>query len=308
MKALVIEYFGGDDRASTERRSLRSEREKFWRDIQAKGGGYLEVVLSGQEKTRGFLLEADGQPFVIDKFDMLFIHSGDRHYGAPASETYIKLARDKGKPYVCYSGGAERIRAPRLAECQIELLPLQTLKDNIEGFFNEVVRRRAITPTAFYVLAGIDPRLEATLALLNLFLPLDIELQLQEDEGYVERCKHLARELEEQSDQMAELISQITGQEISEKQIKNRDREAVAIAKESGEAVRLLIDLFEHMARIKADNSDRALLVETFGYANGKRHGGTQPDALVETGFHRTYESLRDHLLAAVEASQEYGR
>ncbi len=299
MKAFVIEYF---DQSEPD----RLERKQFWEGLRRRQTGQIEISLSKQERRGDFLVEADGNPFDIQEYDVLFIHSSDMQYSA--GDSYIELAKVRGKAFVCYSGGTSAIDARALEECQIELMPLTKLRTNIELFFEDVARRGIVCPESFYLLAGIDPRLEAALDLLYFFLPLDIELQLKDGAKYVEKCKARACELREQGAEITRLIRKALGIEF-DPNAANLAIEAVALADDGQGAVSLLKTLLSHSERICTEDIDELVLTKIFGSGQISDDELKDVDSEPENiGFHQTYKDFRDQLLASVGSNQGNGR
>lgn len=293
MRALVIEYFDEDE---LERR----ERRRFWEGLQKRWEGTLDIILSHQ--LQDMKLRARGEPFDLQAYDLLFIHFNDMNYST--DHNYVDLAKSQEKPFVCYSGGATALEAPRLERCQIEEIPLAKLRTNIELFLEDVTKRETLCPESFYLLAGIDPRLEAALDLLYLFLPLDLELQMKDGDQYVEKCKARACELHRQNAEIERLVTKALRLE------RGPDPEAIeADAKNGKGTVPLLKTLLTHVERICTQDVNTALLSEILGFDReiSEELGDVQLTG-DNAGFHRTYQDFRDQLLASVGSNQGYGR
>src|SRR5437763_115535 len=158
MKIFVIEYL---------KEKERKWRKLFWKNLQSKFQGKIEVTLCNQVKHGGYLRNADGTPFDLTVYDLILIHDRDRDYTDDSN--YVDLAKEKHKPFVCYSAGASSINAPSLPQFQIEKIPLNLLQNNIEKFLEHLDHEGTLTLEAFYSLVGIDSRLEAAIELLQMF-------------------------------------------------------------------------------------------------------------------------------------------
>lgn len=299
MRAIVIEYF---DEADPE----RVERKQFWQALKEKWIGQFEISVSRQERINGFLVETVGRPLDVDPYDLLFVHSGDMNF--TERYNYIDLAKQKGKAFVCYSGGATALEAPRLEQCQIDVIPLNRLRGNIELFIQDVINRGDLSSTSFYLLAGIDPRLEAALNLLYMFLPLDTELQLRDGEQYLQKCEARASELREQVGEIANLIRIALGLEFDPNLAETKDVVADGPSDVEG-AIADLRTLMAHTEKVLDENVTATLLAEIFGYCEEPNlvANNSQPE-LAKSGFHRTYQNLRDKLLSAAGTNQAYAR
>jgi hypothetical protein len=136
----------------------------------------------------------------------------------------------------------------------------------------------------FDALTGFDPRFEAALGLLQLLLPLDVELQLQDNSAEsIAGCKRVAQELMDQSGAMDNLLRNVT-----------RDTAAME-----------LLSGLKELARGVEQAGDRAAMHEILGFQFSgrelKREEDGVPD-LRENGFHRVYEKLRDTLFEILES------
>lgn len=143
-------------------------------------------------------------------------------------------------------------------------------------------------------------RFDVAIELLQMFLPLDIELQLENGDGYVERCRETAAKLGQQEAMMKNMIDKITEQENNLRKLsyqsKSNTFSTTAYTRASDHLRKLL-----PLAR-KAQTAGREELLEIFGFRfeNGtKKVKDGKPD-LNENGFHKLYEGLRDNLLDLV--------
>jgi hypothetical protein len=156
------------------------------------------------------------------------------------------------------------------------------------------------------ILLGSDPSYVASINLLNKFLPLDVELQL----GSVEKCREAAHALtdERQQREVAELFGLVTNRRIEFVDGELREPGgAVPAEGDALESLRRLMQLARACASVNGNGQgdDAKQLSEVFGYqfnGDGKRRLDSQSRPLLsEKGFHRTYEGLRNKLLAVVE-------
>jgi hypothetical protein len=276
VRLLVIEHFTGE----------RRQRQQVWDGLNKKFNRQLEIHFCGQEKDQNFLREADGTPFHIEEYDLVFIHSGDKQYSP--SENYVDLAKINNKAFACYSGGADSVNAPNLHDLQIEEMPLELFRKQIGAFLERLAHDGQITPEAFYILADFNPKLEATYNLLQMFLPLDLWLQTRD----VDECKTQAVLLLKNKDQTAALLSQVIGgPPLSPDRIEDTHLE------DDGPPG-LLSRLWACAEKLQAAN-DVSRLNEVFGYAFGEsilRDSVAASSGLQEKGFHMTYEKFRDEL------------
>lgn len=272
---LVIEYFGE-----------RIERKQFWEKLSQL---YLEsrsvkISICPQNKTSGYLHNSDGTPFSLDPYDLIFVHESDKSYNV--TDNYIDLAGDKS--IVCYSGGAVSVEVPKLNKFQIKSLPISLLKKNAAKFFDTLANESALSLELFYGLAGIDPKREASFNLLQMFLPLDIELQL----GDLDKCRKQAELLiKKEDDERAAttLLHQIYATNSIQLPQGTDSNSEVSVK---------LKDRLMLLAKMVATDKAPSLEI-VFGYqldenGNINKQEGSK---LREEGFHKTFESLRDSLL-----------
>lgn len=285
MRLLVIEHF-------TEE---RPERQRLWDGLIKKFDQQLELHFCRQEKDRGFLLEADGTPFQLAGYDVVFIHAGDKQYSP--SENYVDLAKTKQKAFVCYSGGAEEVVAPRLRELQIDEMPLGVFSQNIGLFLERLAGDRGVTPEAFYLLADFDPRLEAAYNLLQMFLPLDLALQLQD----LEECKAQAAFLIKNKDKAAGLLRQALGAARP-----SQERIEDAHLEDDDDPRGLLNSLWACAENLQAADEPRRF-AGVCGDASGSsssQHGPAEAPGSTKRNFHRTFEKLRDALFKLTQKGE----
>lgn len=268
----------------------KSRRGKILTGIQALIGDG-RVVLEQDEKE--------------GSVELFLYHTSDTQ----ANETeyaYIEqvVAADPGKLLVLYSGS---VRHPSV--------PVEPSRPNVWKVPPQHVINHLAKVVEFYlengrfeadILLGSDPSYVACINLLNKFLPLDVELQL----GSVEKCREAAHALAEEGQQreVAELFGLITNRRV---EFVNGELPesggAGAAAGDALESLRRLMQLVRACAGVNGNDGggDAKQLYEVFGYqfnGEGRRRLDSQSrPVLAETGFHRTYERLRNKLLAVVE-------
>lgn len=257
IKLLIIEYFSPN----------RMHRKRFWEKLKEKySKSDLEISICPQDLyNKYYLCDSRGNPFPLDDYKLVLIHRTND--GIPgACQSYTMIARQEGKPYVCYGDGIKKLGIFNLEKCQIEI-PLKYLEERVLRFFDRIVQDAQITNKASYIITNYNPLLESTLNFLYELLSLDIALQLA---GNLDLCKTIAKSISDKKDIW---FSQLP------------TNAAIDLQKK---------DLFSLIDKAMGVNSSEELS-EIFGFIDESEN-----KVLKEDKFHRTYENLRDCLLDSI--------
>lgn len=170
------------------------------------------------------------------------------------------------------------------------------------------------------------PRIEYVIDLLQMFLPLDIDLQLvqfKSDDEDFGRCRNTAQSLLNSASEIVSLLSKITKEYVPPQRFELSGAEVPAnsmekdtgittersVEKGAGPAVSqlnpavFLVSALLDMARKVHTVETREELLTIFGRTTSamEKENGIENPILEEKGFHRTLERLRDTLLKLVE-------
>jgi hypothetical protein len=282
MKVFVIEYLEN---------KMRADRKQFWKGLEASFRNDIDIIRCPQKRHGYFLATENGEPFPLSGYDIIFIHESDQDYNRASD--YLELAGKEGLPYVCYSDGAVSVIAPNLKKLQIQKMPLSLLKANIRTFFEKLKNTEKPSLDSFYSLVGLDLRLEAAIELLEIFLPLDIELQLHQ----VDKCRDIGGKLLNRRQDVIHLLNSI----YTDFQITLEVLESTNSEEESGYG--LLCRLWDYCNRLQNAQTKEELKEIFLGKAVKAEYMHNDLDDLTmyDNGFHRTYEKLRDNLFAQLE-------
>jgi hypothetical protein len=141
---------------------------------------------------------------------------------------------------------------------------------------------------------GIErSRLQDVVDLLQMFLPLDIQLQLNDPE--VSGCKREADILDGKLATIATLLGRITRKEITPEQVKT-----VVARSGDGDSIGLVRRLMTYVQHVRKSDK-RSDMSAIFGFNSESSSSNDNAGSLEPKGFHCTYKRLRDTLLELVD-------
>jgi hypothetical protein len=178
---------------------------------------------------------------------------------------------------------------------------------NLKGFLEAVA---VDNENSCSILHGYNPRLEAGINLLEMFLPIDIELQTRD----LVQLGNSIREFETKLSEIPGIINKIMGLHVTvvDSEVKVEDRYADRMGGKEVESLNLLNGILNHVKCIRKltlalgdgdiSEEDRGEINEELDRIFGLKlqEGKSILEQESGTGFHRIYEKLRDCLLKIV--------